>query len=50
MSKKKLWKGLVGHSYDWKRCGNFSFLFSAPYFLVFSFCHFILFYYVSNSN
>ena len=27
--KKKGWKGLVGHPYEWGRRGNFSFLFSA---------------------
>jgi hypothetical protein len=40
--KKKEWKGLVGHPCDRGKCGIFSFFFSALYFLVFFFCHFIL--------
>jgi hypothetical protein len=32
VSKKKGWNGLIGHPWDWGRCGNFSFLFSTLYF------------------
>jgi hypothetical protein len=47
--KKKGWKGLVGHPYERGRCGTFSFLFSALYFLIYLF-FVILFLFVSVSN
>jgi hypothetical protein len=39
--KKKEWKGLVGHPYEWGRCGNFLFYFPHCIFYLFSFCYFI---------
>jgi hypothetical protein len=42
--KKKGWKGLVGHPYEWGRCSTFSFLLSALHFL---FIFFLLFYFLS---
>jgi hypothetical protein len=37
--KKKGWNGLIGHPYEWRKCGMFYFLHSI--FESFSFCHFI---------
>jgi hypothetical protein len=42
--KKKGWKGLIGHPYEWGRYGIFPFLFSALHFL---FIFFLLFYFLS---
>jgi hypothetical protein len=42
--KKKGWKGLIGHPYEWGRCGIFPFLFSHYIFYSFSF---LLFYFLS---
>jgi hypothetical protein len=46
--KKKRWKGLIGHPYEWGRCGIFLFLFSALHFyflfaILFSCIYFICF-------